>query len=300
MKIILFMSLYSVGFTASVFACARRSLETTPWSPDLVWVSKNPIIYVIIPIRMLSELWWLLFVSSSFGHFPGLPLLHSKDLVHWTIIGMPFKTILSWIWKPQMAMQSGLQASGITTKSFTSILVILDRGVFMTKTKYPQGLGNIEAYQKERAGSMLSVLGWWWIRLSGTCFANSRCGIKSNLLWTKWIQKEQRFYDDGILIFNGQEDHKTIEDLTVQKEWLLLYIRPAGGVKYGWQTILAQKYFGPYEDRSPEQGSTNINGPHQEHGLLLKPEKTVSAFRTDMRMEELFIYNQWNGKMIGL
>ena len=24
--------------------------------------------------------------SSSFGSFPALPILHSKDLVHWTII----------------------------------------------------------------------------------------------------------------------------------------------------------------------------------------------------------------------
>src|SRR5215467_5173861 len=26
-------------------------------------------------------------VSSSFNHVPGLPILHSKDLVNWTIIG---------------------------------------------------------------------------------------------------------------------------------------------------------------------------------------------------------------------
>ena len=30
-------------------------------------------------------------ISSSFNHVPGLPILHSKDLVNWTLIGHALK-----------------------------------------------------------------------------------------------------------------------------------------------------------------------------------------------------------------
>src|SRR6478609_9619370 len=32
-------------------------------------------------------------VSSSFNHIPGLPILHSKDLVNWTLIGHALKQL---------------------------------------------------------------------------------------------------------------------------------------------------------------------------------------------------------------
>ena len=70
-----------------------------------VWVAdngdgtyKNPIIHADYSdpdaIRVGDDYYM---VSSSFNHIPGLPILHSKDLVNWTIIGhallrqMPFE-----------------------------------------------------------------------------------------------------------------------------------------------------------------------------------------------------------------
>ena len=64
-----------------------------------VWVSdngngmyKNPIINADYSdpdaIRVGDDYYM---TSSSFNHVPGLPILHSKDLVNWTLIGHALK-----------------------------------------------------------------------------------------------------------------------------------------------------------------------------------------------------------------
>src|SRR5678810_430688 len=68
---------------------------TAQQSISKVWVAdngdgtyKNPIINAdysdLDAIRVRDDYYM---VSSSFTHIPGLPILHSKDLVNWTIIG---------------------------------------------------------------------------------------------------------------------------------------------------------------------------------------------------------------------
>jgi beta-xylosidase len=97
-------------------------------------------------------------------------------------------------------------------------------------------------------------------------FANSRCGIKSILAINRMSPEGTEIFDDGIIVFNGQKDHPTIEGPKLYKRNGYYYIfAPAGGVKTGWQTVLrAKNIFGPYEDRiALEQGNTKINGPHQ-------------------------------------
>ena len=70
-----------------------RSL--TAQTVSKVWVAdngdgtyKNPIIHADYSdpdaIRVDDDYYM---ISSSFNHVPGLPILHSKDLVNWTIIG---------------------------------------------------------------------------------------------------------------------------------------------------------------------------------------------------------------------
>lgn len=59
------------------------------WIPDLGnGVFKNPVIFADYSdpdVCRVGEDYYL--VSSSFDAIPGLPILHSEDLVNWTIIG---------------------------------------------------------------------------------------------------------------------------------------------------------------------------------------------------------------------
>ncbi len=72
---------------ALLFAIAL--LASGLWIPDNGnGTYKNPILYADYSdpdvIRAGSDFY---LVSSSFNAIPGLPILHSKDLVNWTIIG---------------------------------------------------------------------------------------------------------------------------------------------------------------------------------------------------------------------
>ncbi|HTY36576.1 MAG TPA: family 43 glycosylhydrolase, partial [Bacteroidota bacterium] len=70
-------------------AYSRQTATIPAWSPDNGdGTYTNPVIYADYSdpdaIRVGDDYYM---TSSSFSHFPGLPILHSKDLVNWTIIG---------------------------------------------------------------------------------------------------------------------------------------------------------------------------------------------------------------------
>ena len=72
--------------------------------------------------------------------------------------------------------------------------------------------------------------------------------------------------DSGRHVFDGHEDHPTVEGAKFYKRNGYYYIfAPAGGVATGWQLVLRSKnIYGPYEeDIVLEQGNTDVNGPHQ-------------------------------------
>ena len=251
----------------------RAQEETTVnhWISDLGnSMYKNPIIYADYSdpdVVRVGEDYYL--VSSSFGHFPGLPVLHSKDLVNWTIIShavqnYPFPEFErpqhgNAIWAPSIRYHNN---------EFYIYFGDPDRGVFMTKAKNPEG-------PWEPLKHIRKVTGWidccpFWDDDGSAylihAFANSRCGIKSILAINRMNAEGTKVLDHGILVFNGQQNHITIEGPKLYKRNGNYYIfAPAGGVKPGWQTVLRSKnIFGPYEDKiTLEQGSTKVNGPHQ-------------------------------------
>lgn len=67
-------------------------------------------------------------------------------------------------------------------------------------------------------------------------------------------------------MFDGTLSQPTAEGPKMYKRngWYYIFI-PAGGVEYGWQTVLrARNVYGPYEEKIVmHQGASSINGPHQ-------------------------------------
>jgi beta-xylosidase len=242
-----------------------------------VWISdngdgtyKNPVIYADYSdpdaIRVGDDYYM---TSSSFGHFPGLPILHSRDLVNWRIIGhaaqqYPYEEFNEpqhgmAIWAPSMRYHNG---------EFFIYFGDPDRGLFMTKAKNPAG-------PWEPLRLIRKVTGWedpcpLWDD-DGSAYlvhalVNSRVGIKSILVVNRMNSEGTQIIDDGLIVFDGHAKHPTIEGPKFYKRNGYYYIfAPAGGVKPGWQTVLRSKnVFGPYEDKKVlEQGSTKVNGPHQ-------------------------------------
>lgn len=269
-KLLLSLKLTLALSLAAVYA-QEQAAHPLVWNPNLEEGRyKNPIIYADYSdpdvIRVGDDYYM---TSSSFGHFPGLPILHSNDLVNWTIIGhavqnYPFDEFAkpqhgNAIWAPSLRYHNG---------EFYIYSCDPDRGVFMTKTKDPAG-------PWEPLKHIRRVTGWidccpLWDEDGSAylvhAFANSRSGIKSLIAVNRMNPEGTEVLDHGVLVFNGQKDHETIEGPKFYKRNGYYYIfAPAGGVKYGWQTILrSENVFGPYIDKIVlEQGSTSINGPHQ-------------------------------------
>jgi beta-xylosidase len=270
-KNVVYAFIFILMYCLNPLSAQEKGLETTPWCPDLgSGKYKNPIIYADYSdpdaIRVGDDYY---LVSSSFSNFPGLPILHSKDLVNWSIIGhavqnYPFPEFK----KPQHGNAIWAPSIRYHNNEFYVFFGDPDRGVFMTKAKYPEGpwepLKNVR-----KATGWIDCCPFWDEDGSAYlvhAFANSRCGIKSLLAVNKMNAEGTEIFDDGILVFNGQKDYPTIEGPKFYKRNGYYYIfAPAGGVKPGWQAVLRSKnIFGPYEDKiALEQGSTDINGPHQ-------------------------------------
>ncbi len=72
----------------------------------------------------------------------------------------------------------------------------------------------------------------------------------------------RRLLDDGVKVYEGPVAEGT--KLFIRDGYFYLSI-PEGGVGTGWQMVLRSKsIYGPYEGRRVlEQGSTQVNGPHQ-------------------------------------
>lgn len=240
------------------------------WIPDNGdGTYSNPIIYADYSdpdvIRVGDDYYM---TASSFSHFPGLPILHSKDLVNWKIIShaaiqYPIKEFNkpqhgNGIWAPSIRFHNG---------EFYIYFGDPDYGIFMTKSKNPEGPWSpLKLIKKAKGwidpcplwddGNAYLVHAW----------ARSRSGIKHRLTVNKMSADGEKILDEGVLVFCDSIKHPTMEGPKFYKRNGYYYIfAPAGGVKSGWQVVLRSKnIYGPYEDKIVlEKGSTKINGPHQ-------------------------------------
>lgn len=254
------------------------------------WVSdngdgtyQNPVLYADYSdpdvIRVGEDFYM---VSSSFSHFPGIPVLHSKDLVNWKIIthivsnydfGDYSKPVHGHgIWAPGIRFHNG---------EFYVYFGDPDVGIIMTKAKNPAGPWEPLRLVREAKG-WIDPCPFW--DEDGNAYlvhawSHSRSGIKSILTLNKMSGDGEKILDEGTMIFDGRENHPTMEGPKIYKRNGYYYIfAPAGGITPGWQTVLRSKnIYGPYEDKIVlEQGSTDINGPHQ--GAWVELENGESWF----------------------
>ncbi|MBX3007201.1 MAG: glycoside hydrolase 43 family protein [Melioribacteraceae bacterium] len=245
--------------------------KSTVWNPNIDDTSYlNPIIhsdYSDPDICRVGDDYYM--TSSSFSHFPGLPILHSKDLVNWklishAVINYPVKAFA----KPQHG--GGIWAPSIRyhNNEFYIYFGDPDNGIFMTKSKNAEGPWEPLYLVKEAKGWIDPSPFWdddgkaYLVR----AWARSRSGIKHILTIHKMSSDGKTLLDNGVNVFSDSLIHPTIEGPKLYKRNGYYYIfAPAGGVKPGWQTILRSKnIYGPYEDKIVlELGSTKINGPHQ-------------------------------------
>ena len=261
-------------------AAAQTPFVSKVWSPDNGdGTYKNPIIhadYSDPDIVRVGEDFYM--TASSFNSIPGLPILHSKDLVNWRLINHALREQEprevfarpqhgGGVWAPSIRFHNG---------EFYIYYGDPDFGIYMTKAKDPAGEWSRPLLVKEAKGWIDPCPLWdedgraYLVH----AFAGSRAGIKSVLVVNRMSADGTKLLDDGVMVFDGHESHPTVEGPKFYKRDGYYYIfAPAGGVPTGWQLVLRSKsIYGPYEEKIVlEQGKTAINGPHQG-GLVDTPD----------------------------
>lgn len=209
--------------------------------------------------------------ASSFNCTPGLPILHSKDLVNWKLVNYAIKNVDlpgyelpghgKAIWAPSIRYHDN---------KFWICVGLPDEGIYMTTAEDPFGEWSPLFLVKEGKG-LIDPCPFWdddGQAYLVHAFAASRAGqhMKSKLILHRMAPDGTKVLDEGKIIFDGTKDHPTLEGPKMYKRNGYYYIMaPAGGVSTGWQTVFRSKdVWGPYEDKIVlAQGNTEINGPHQ-------------------------------------
>jgi beta-xylosidase len=245
-----------------------------PWIADQRdGTYRNPVLhadYSDPDVVRVSEDYYL--VSSSFNAAPGLPILHSRDLVNWTIVGhglarqVPEDVFSApqhgkGVWAPCLRFHRGL---------FHIYYPDPDFGIYLTTARDPAGPWSPPVLVKggkglidpsplfDDDGQVYLVHAW----------AKSRSGINNVLTLLRLSPDGTKAVGEGQVIVDGNKlpGYSTLEGPKLYKRAGYYYIfAPAGGVKTGWQSVFrARRIEGPYEDRIVlEQGNTAVNGPHQ-------------------------------------
>lgn len=212
-------------------------------------------------------------VSSSFNCVPGLPVLHSKDLVNWSIIGHVFNNQSPDSVYDKPGHGNGVWAPSIRYHNNTFFVCYGDPdfGIYMAKATNPEGPWSHKLVQK--AYGWIDACPFWDDDDSAYlvhAYAKSRAGFNSVLTLRRMSRDgESISVNDTFLIFDGNvsaQPRITLEGPKMYKRNGFYYVfAPYGGVAQGKQLVLrSDNIFGPYKDTVVlEQGSTKINGPHQ-------------------------------------
>ena len=208
--------------------------------------------------------------ASSFACVPGLPVLHSRDLVNWKLIGHAIERL-----EPQDVFSSVQHGNGVWAPSirfhndeFYIYWGDPDFGIYMVKTKNPAGKWSKAVMVKPGKG-LIDPCPLWdedGRAYVAHAYAGSRAGIKSILAVFEMNAEGTKAITPSRTIYDGHADDPTIEGAKFHKRNEEYYIfAPAGGVATGWQVVMKSKnVYGPYERKVVlAQGKTPINGPHQ-------------------------------------
>lgn len=244
-----------------------------------VWVSdegngmyRNPVLhadYSDPDVCVVGEDYFL--TASSFNCTPGLPILHSKDLVNWKIVNYALKKVEpveyynearhgKGVWAPSIRFHEGMYYIYWGDPDF---------GIFMVKTRDPYGEWDKPVLVKAGKG-MIDPCPLWdddgRVYLAHA-WAGSRAKFNSVLTVCELNKEGTKVISDPVLVFDGNDGvNHTIEGAKFYKRNGFYYLfAPAGGVVSGWQLVMRSKnVYGPYEPRIVmAQGKTDINGPHQ-------------------------------------
>lgn len=198
--------------------------------------------------------YWM--TASSFQTTPGLPLLHSRDLVNWECVNFALRRLIpedvynkvqhgKGVWAPSIRLHNG---------EYYIYWGDPDHGVFMVHSPAPRGTWSAPVWVVKGKGIIDTTPLW---DDDGRCYlvngwAGSRCGFNSVITVRELSADGTRAISEPRMVYDGlTEGNHTIEGPKLYKKDGYYYILvPAGGVETGWQLALrSRNVYGPYESK---------------------------------------------------
>lgn len=209
-------------------------------------------------------------VSSSFTNIPGIPILHSRDLVNWRPAGHALDQLMPADHYNTVRHGDGVWAPSIRFHKDAFYIYYPDPefGIYMIRSKSISGPWSAPVLVKSGKGLIDPCPLWdddgkaYLVH----AYAGSRAGIKSLLAVREMNAEGTKLISEGRIVYDGHDHDPKVEGPKFYKRNGYYYIfAPAGGVATGWQIVLRSKeIYGPYERKVVmDQGSTAVNGPHQ-------------------------------------
>ena len=266
---------------------ASAQYKSAVWSPDNGdGTYTNPVINADysdpdVCVGASGEDYYM--TASSFQCVPGLPILHSKDLVNWEIVNYALKELYTGdktmvehfstprhgegVWAPSIRYHKGWYYIYWGDPDF---------GVYMVKTQNPEGEWS-DPYRVIEGKGYIDTTPLWEEddedpSSEGRCYlvngwANSRAKFASVLTVREMSADGTKPIGQPVIVFdgNGNENHTCEGPKFYKRDGWYWILCPAGGVPTGFQLAMRSKSpYGPYEHKIVlSQGKTNINGPHQ-------------------------------------
>ena len=218
------------SLTTATTACGQTLSHT--WNPNLPGgMYKNPIIdadYSDPDVCRVGNDYYM--TASSFACFPGLQILHSTDLVNWSIVGTALKDHYPVL--PEFANGPLDYRKGIQHGNYVWAPAIRyhdgwfyiywgdpDQGLFMVKTQDVSGDWSEPVLVKAGKG-LIDCCPLWdddgKAYLSHGC-AGSRAGVKSVLFVAPLSVDGTHVTGPSRMVYDGHENQPTIEGTKMYK-----------------------------------------------------------------------------------
>ena len=199
-------------------------------------------------------------VASDF-HFLGMQVLESSDMVNWQYISQIYCRFDEPGWNDNLHYAGGSWAPAIRYHDglFYVFFCTPEEGLYMSTASDPHGpwaplhlVRRVEKWEDPCP---------FWDDDGQAYLGRSRHGA-GPIIVHRMLPDGRQLLDEGVTVYEGPVAEGT--KFLKRNGWYYLII-PEGGVGQGWQTVLrSRNIYGPYERRIVlEQGSTDVNGPHQ-------------------------------------
>jgi len=249
----------------------NHSGHSYPWVPDQGdGTFRNPVLHADYSdpdvIRVGDDFY---LTASSFNCTPGLPILHSRDLVNWRIIHHALKNLPhprysevqpgQGVWAPSLRFHDG---------RFWIFFPTPDEGIYVITATDPAGEWSAPHLLLAGKG-LIDPCPLWdddGKAYLAHAYAGSRAGIRNKLHIRPMAPGGTKILGKGAVVAEIDPALPALEGPKLHKRNDWYYISaPAGGVATGWQSIFRSRHiYGPYEERVVlAQRGTSINGPHQ-------------------------------------